>query len=290
MKLAIKSALDRSSLNLAVLAVAVALLAATGCSKQPTPTPAPAAPPEIAATTPATPTAPESVPAPAETPVADASTSKADATLENLTQLPAQDQLPSNSKWRPGKNYQPIVPAQPTNVPAGKVEVVEVFWYGCSHCFALDPFLQSWQTSSKPSFVEFVRVPVMWGPVHKAHARLFYTLEALGREKDLHTKVFDAVQKSGNGLIGNDDAATAAIQAKWAASQGISEDDFMRAYNSFGVNTALQRAEELTRRYNVLGVPLVVVNGKYSTDVAMAGGQPQLIDLINFLATSEKRR
>ena len=74
------------------------------------------------------------MPTPAETPVADASASKADATLENLTQLPAQDQLPSNSKWRPGKNYQPIVPAQPTNVPAGKVEVVEVFAYWCPHC------------------------------------------------------------------------------------------------------------------------------------------------------------
>lgn len=265
--------------------IAVALLLAAGCSKSPPPAPTPAAAP---VDSPA-PAAAASTPAPAETPVADASTSKADATLENLTQLPAQDQLPGG-KWQAGKNYQPIVPAQPTNAPAGKVEVVEVFWYGCSHCYALDPFLTNWEKTSKPSYVEFVRIPVTWGPVHKAHARLFYTLEALGREKDLHSKVFDAIQKGGNGLLGNDDAATAAIQAKWAASQGINEDEFMRTYNSFGVNSAMQRAEQLTRRYNVLGVPLMIVNGKYSTDVAMAGGQTQLISLLNDLAASEKRR
>lgn len=275
-----------------LLASGILTLLVASCSKVPAPTPAPAANPAPAATADsAAPGAAAAVPAPApaDTPVADASTSKADATLENLTQVPAQDQLPAG-KWQPGKSYQPIVPAQPTNVSAGKVEVVEVFWYGCSHCYALDPFLENWQKKAKPGFVEFTRVPVMWGPAHKSHARLFYTLEALGREKDLHTKVFDAIQKGGNGLLGSDDAATAAIQAKWAAAQGISEDDFMRTYNSFGVNSSLQRAEQLMRRYNVLGVPLMVVNGKYTTDVAMAGGQTQLMELLSDLATSEKRR
>lgn len=275
-------------LKFAPLALAAALLLAAGCSKEPAPAPvATPAPVDTSASTAAD--APAATPAPAETPVADAATSKADATLEALTQLPAQDQLPGG-KWQAGRNYQPIVPAQPTSAPAGKVEVVEVFWYGCSHCYALDPFLENWQKSSKPGFVEFVRVPVMWGPAHKAHARLYYTLEALGREKDLHTKVFDTIQKGGNGLLGNDDAATASIQAKWAAAQGINEDEFMRTYNSFGVNSSLQRAEQLMRRYNVLGVPLMVVNGKYNTDVAMAGGHTQLISLLNDLASSEKRR
>lgn len=268
--------------------LAVSLLA-VGCAKPQSPAPAAAQPPAPAAapTTEAAPaTAAATTPAPA---VVDADTSKADATLENLTQLPAQDQLPGG-RWQAGKNYQPIVPAQPTSVSAGKVEVVEVFWYGCSHCYALDPFLESWQKSSKPGFVEFVRVPVMWGAPHKAHARLFYTLQALGREQDLHTKVFDAIQKGGNSLLGNDDAGTAAAQAKWAVAQGISEVDFMRAYNSFGVNSSLQRAEQLTRRYRVEGVPLMVVNGKYTTDVAMAGGHTQLLQLLNDLAASEKRR
>ena len=267
--------------SLAPLALSALLLAA--CAKTPPPSPPAATPPPPAPVAEAAP-APEAAPA-----VADPETSKADATLENLTQLPAQDRLPGG-KWQPGKNYQPVVPAQPTNAPAGKVEVVEVFWYGCSHCYALDPFLESWRKSNKPGFVEFTRVPVMWSPQHKAHARLFYTLEALGREADLHSKVFDTIQKTSNPLVGADDAATAKMQAKWAASQGVDEGEFTRAYNSFGVNAAMQRAEQLMRRYRVEGVPLLVVNGKYTTDVGMAGGQTQLLELLTDLANSEKRR
>ncbi len=93
-------------------------------------------------------------------------------------------------------NYDPLVPAQPTNVSAGKVEVVEVFWLGCPHCYALEPFIQSW-VKSKPAYIEFVRVPVMWGPVHRAHARFFYTLQALNRT-DLFEKAFDTIQQQHN--------------------------------------------------------------------------------------------
>jgi protein dithiol oxidoreductase (disulfide-forming) len=213
---------------------------------------------------------------------------RSEATLERLTQLPAQDQLPGG-KWQVGRNYNAIVPAQPTNVAPGKVEVVEVFWYGCSHCYALDPYLESWN-KNKAAYVEFVRVPVMWGPGHKAHARLFYTLQALGREADLHTKIFDTIQRGGNMLAANDEKQSFNMQLAWAKANGISEADFTREYNGFFVTTALQRAEQLTRRYRVEGVPLMIVNGKYSADVGSAGGQSQLIALLNDLAASEKRR
>src|SRR6266852_5061427 len=66
------------------------------------------------------------------------------------------------------------------SISPGKVEVVEVFWLGCPHCYALEPFIQTW-LKTKPAYIDFVRVPVMWGPVHRAHARLFYTLQALNR-------------------------------------------------------------------------------------------------------------
>jgi len=78
-------------------------------------------------------------------------------------------------------NYVPLLPAQPTSVAPGKVEVMEVFWLACPHCYALEPFIKNW-LKTKPAYVEFVRVPVMWGPVHRAHARLYYTLDALGRQ------------------------------------------------------------------------------------------------------------
>ena len=76
----------------------------------------------------------------------------------------------------------------------GKVQVNEVFWYGCGHCYALDPALENWKTS-KPDYIEFVRTPVMWGPVHRQHAKIFYTLQALNRA-DLHAVVFDAIVSS----------------------------------------------------------------------------------------------
>jgi thiol:disulfide interchange protein DsbA len=185
-------------------------------------------------------------------------------------------------------NYRPIVPAQPTTVGAGKVEVVEVFWYGCGHCYALEPYVQSW-LKNKPENIQFARVPVMWGPGHRAHARLFYTLQALGRS-DLDQKVFDTIHNQRNMLLANDENATRKLQLDFAKANGISEADFNKAFDSFTVNSNLQRAEQLTERYQVGGVPYVVVAGKYATDVGMAGGQSALLQLINDLAASERRR
>jgi thiol:disulfide interchange protein DsbA len=215
-------------------------------------------------------------------------TDRGDATLERMAALPENAQLPGG-RWKSGVNYRPIVPAQTTSAEAGQVEVLEIFWYGCSHCYALDPFLESWK-KNKAAYIKFVRVPVMWGPAHRAHARLYYTLEALGKLDALHTKVFEEIQQRGNMLIAADDAQSLKLQLAFAKANGISEADYTREYNGFSVNTKLQRAEDLTRRYRVEGVPVVIVNGKYQTDVGMAGGHSELLGLINDLAASDKRR
>ncbi len=270
--------------------LATGLLAA--CTQNPTPESSTSAAPPPAAEAPAP--APAAMPAAVEpAPVAAAVTgedapTKSETALERLSDLPAQDKLPAG-QWKPGVNYKPLVPAQPTSVTSGKVEIVEEFWYGCGHCYALDPFLESWK-KNKPAYVEFVRVPVMWGAVHKAHAKLFYTIQSLGRENDLHAKIFDAIHRGGNSLVANDEEATYKVQAAFAKENGISEADFKKAYDSFGVATALQRAMQLTRNYQVEGVPLMVVNGKYITDVGMAGGHSNLLALLNSLAAAEKRR
>lgn len=211
---------------------------------------------------------------------------QSDASLERLAQLPPSQQLPGG-RWKAGVHYTPIVPALPTNVPAGKVEVAEFFWYGCSHCYALEPFLQSWN-KNKPEYVQFVRIPIMWGPVHRAHARLFYTLQALGRE-DLHQKVFDTIHQNRDMLVANDEQKTEEMHVAFATKNGIGADEFRKAYKSFSVNSNLSRAEELTKRYRVEGVPLLIVNGKYSTDVGKAGNHGNLLALLNDLAASEKR-
>src|ERR1700730_2305931 len=166
---------------------------------------------------------------------------RSDVSREHLAALPADAQLPSG-KWKPGVNYDPLVPAQPTNVSPGKVEVVEVFWLGCPHCYALEPFVQAW-LKNKPDYIEFVRVPVMWGPAHRANARLFYTLQALNRP-DLFEKAFDSIQQKHEPLIAQSDDETLKLQEAFAKDNGITADDFSKAYNSFTVNSNLQRAEQ----------------------------------------------
>lgn len=271
---------------LVVTALALAVLA--GCSK-PATAPAPAEQPPAA--TSAAPTVPAS-----ETPPADAAANAAKATappeeskLEKASPLPAAGQLPSG-KWVAGVNYRPLVPAQPTDAPPGKVEVVEVFWYGCPHCYALDPYIESWR-KSKPAWIEFHRVPVTWQPVHQSHARLFYTFEALGKEDAVHNAVFAEMHDKKNYMyMQGDEKETLASQAAFAKAHGISESDFTAAWNSFTVQTDMQKADELVRRYHVDGVPLLVVNGKYVTDVNMAGSPDKVMKIVDDLATSEKPR
>lgn len=277
------------------VAVVLSLISIAACGRETPPSAAPAAP-QTEASAPARPTTAAS--ASAQTSESEQATASqetidaepephGDAALERLAAMPANQQLPGG-KWKAGTNYVPLVPAQPTNVAPGKVEVVEVFWYACPHCNHLEPFIQSW-LKNKPEYVQFVRVPVMWGPVHRAHAKLFYMLRALKRE-DLDQKVFDTIHKEGNMLVSNDEQVTRKMQLDFLKANGVSVEDFNKAWDSFTVSTGLQRAEQLTERYKVQGVPLIVINGKYTTDPGMAGGPGQLLQLINDLAASEKQR
>lgn len=212
-----------------------------------------------------------------------------DTALDRTAALPASATLPAG-KWTAGTNYRPVMPAQPTDVAPGKVEVIELFWYACPHCYALDPYLESWR-KSKAAYIEFRRVPVTWGDVHRAHARLFYTLQALGKEEALHAAVFSEMHDKKNYMFAQgDERETIAAQAAFAKAHGISEADFMNAYNSFSVQTNIQKADDLVRRYKVEGVPLMAINGKYLTDVNMGGSPANVISIVNDLAASEKRR
>ncbi|MEO8018115.1 MAG: thiol:disulfide interchange protein DsbA/DsbL [Pseudomonadota bacterium] len=194
----------------------------------------------------------------------------------------------SLDKWRAGTNYQMLREPQPTTVGSGKIEVSEVFWYGCGHCYALDPELEEWN-AGKAAYVEFVRVPVIWGQVQRQHAKLYYTLQALHRP-ELHGRVFDAIHKQGLALAAHDDLEARAMQLAFLVTQGVSEKDFNAAYDSMTVATNMLRAENLTKKYAVANVPTLIVNGKYSTSVGEAGGPAQLFSLLNDLAASEKNR
>ncbi len=193
--------------------------------------------------------------------------------------------------WQEGVNYTRLVPGQPTDVPAGQVEVLEFFWYACPHCYALEPMVETWK-KSKPSFITFVPVPVTWSDGHRALARLFYTLESLGKLDQLHAEVFKEIQVNNDALVATDpanEAQTERMQTAFAVKQGISESAFKAAYHSMGVEARLQRADELVQRYRIDGVPTFVINGKYLADVRSAGGPERLLTLVSDLAAQEHK-
>ena len=196
--------------------------------------------------------------------------------------------LPTSTRWKAGVNYDVISPAQPTSAPPDKVQVMEFFWLACPHCYALEPYLLAWR-KSKPDYVQFVRVPVMWGPVQQAHAKLFYTLEALRRD-DLVETAFDTIHRletqtgTESIMVGGSQADTMKVQQAFAARNGIDAAAFDSAYNSFDVRTELQQAEVITQTYEIDSVPTIIVDGRYRTNPEKAGGEKQLIVLTDFLA------
>jgi protein dithiol oxidoreductase (disulfide-forming) len=187
---------------------------------------------------------------------------------------------PTSARFKEGAHYRKIVPAQPTNVAPGKVEVAEVFWYGCAHCFSLDPALESWRGKA-PSYIEFVRIPAMWNDTTRMHARVFYTAELLGKLDELHSLIFREIHVNGN-TLNTVDKITAFFD-----QHGVGEDEFQKAFSSFAVESKLQRADFLNRRYRVQSVPLMIVNGKYSTALSDAGNEANLFALLNELAAHE---
>ncbi|MDP9011049.1 MAG: thiol:disulfide interchange protein DsbA/DsbL [Pseudomonadota bacterium] len=197
----------------------------------------------------------------------------------------------ASTQWQEGVNYTRLVPAQPTSVPAGQVEVLEFFWYACPHCYAIDPLVESWK-KSKPGFVTFSRVPVMWSEGHRSTARLYYTLESMGKLEQLHGEVFKEIHVNGDPLIAtdpNDVAGAERIQTAFVKKFGIAEDAFKKSYHSFAVETALQRGDQLVLRYRVEGVPTFVINGKYVADVRSAGSPERLLALVDELAAQEHK-
>jgi thiol:disulfide interchange protein DsbA len=286
--------------KLAALLWTLVLLAACG-KQEPAPSAsAPAAAPP-AAEQPAAPAAEGGAAAPTDQAAADQAATAPTETVSEMDDGPAateQQQTasttqpslklggpaggpPTSSKFKEGTNYQKIVPAQPTNAPPGKVEVTEVFWYGCGHCFALDPAIESWRAKGKAPYVEFNRVPAMWNEGTRMHARIYYTAEVLGKLEELHSLIFREVNVSGNQLNSVDKIAA------FFQQHGVSKEKFTETFSSFAVESKLQRADFLNKRYRIQSVPTVIVNGKYSTDIGAAGGESQLFSLIDELSAHE---
>jgi thiol:disulfide interchange protein DsbA len=182
-----------------------------------------------------------------------------------------------------------MVPTQPTVGGSDKVEVAEIFWYGCNHCYDFEAFINRWR-DSMPANARLVRIPATWNPLVKLHAQLYYTEEVLTNNGKLadpdrfRTAVFAEYHRRGNRMASID-----AIQ-KIFETHGVSADDFNSTWNSFEVSQKLRVADDLQRRYSITGVPAVVVNGKYRSGAAEAGGYPRLLELVDELIVKESIR
>lgn len=169
-------------------------------------------------------------------------------------------------------------------VPAGsdgKVEVVEMFWYGCPHCYEFEPLLEDW-LENKPENVEFVRIPAIFNnPRWKLHAQAYYTAEVLGILEKFHKPFFNALHR--DRLRMNDKASV----AQFFERMDVDAKTFEETFESFAVQTKVRRAADLTRRYGITGVPAMIVNGKYRSDGTKARSYERLLDIVESLVKQE---
>lgn len=195
--------------------------------------------------------------------------------------LAQSDGAITSERFELGRHFDRLSPTQPTSSGPDQIEVCEVFWYGCPHCYTFDPYLESWKEDLDPD-VSFVRIPAVWNPLLQLHARAYYTAEVLGIIEEIHTPIFREIHVNGNPLN------TEQLLQEFFGQYGVSEEEFTGAFNSFAVHTRLQRADELSRRYRISSVPTVIVNGKYSASAQSAGDFPMLMELIDELVVSER--
>jgi protein dithiol oxidoreductase (disulfide-forming) len=178
-----------------------------------------------------------------------------------------------------GVDYQPVDKRASVEAPAGKIEVVEFFWYNCPHCSAFEPAFEAWSKHvAKDVMVR--RVPVAFRDDFAPQQRLYYALEAMGLVDKLHAKVFVAIHTERKNLTRVD-----AI-ADWVAQQGVDKAKFMEQYNSFSVATQATRATQLQNAYQIAGVPALGVAGRYWTDGDMAKGMERALQVVDFLVAA----
>ncbi|MDP5838544.1 thiol:disulfide interchange protein DsbA [Pseudomonas aeruginosa] len=179
-----------------------------------------------------------------------------------------------------GKEYVELSSPVPVSQP-GKIEVVELFWYGCPHCYAFEPTIVPW-SEKLPADVHFVRLPALFGGIWNVHGQMFLTLESMGVEHDVHNAVFEAIHKEHKKL------ATPEEMADFLAGKGVDKKKFLSTYNSFAIKGQMEKAKKLAMAYQVTGVPTMVINGKYRFDIGSAGGPEETLKLADYLIEKER--
>ena len=201
-----------------------------------------------------------------------------DRRRRTLAALIALAPLAARAQPRPpmaGVDYSEVRPAQPVEVP-GKIEVVEFFWYGCPHCYSLEPLLEKW-AARLPADVNFRRVPAVLNEGWAKEAAVFYSFEALGVLARLHRPVFDAIH------VDHVDARDPKVLDEWLTKHDVDAKRFEEAYKSFGVQAKVRRAMQVTASYRVDGTPEFAVAGLYTVSAEQARSQDRLLGVVDYL-------
>ena len=185
------------------------------------------------------------------------------------------------AEFEEGFDYQRITPARPTQT-GERIELVELFWYRCPHCYRFDPVLERW-LASKSEHVQFLRIPAIARSDWAFLARAYYTAESLDMVEQIHRPLFDAIHKEKREFRNRQ-----SMQA-FFGEHGISPDQYKRAWGSDVVLDKVERAQQLARQYEISDVPTMIVNGKYRTSAVMAGGNRRLLEVVDYLVDKEER-
>lgn len=196
--------------------------------------------------------------------------------------------LGASSSWaqgaapKEGKDYIKLGKPASVSAPAGKVEVVEFFWYSCPHCNAFESQFEAW-AKSQPADVVVRRVPVAFNASFVPQQKLYYALEGMNLLPQLHAKVFRTIHVDRN-LLKTDDAIF-----DWVGKQGVDLAKFKEVYNSFTVANQARKAAQLQNEYDVEGVPAMGVAGRYYTDGTKAGNMENVLRVVNALVASSRK-
>ncbi len=191
---------------------------------------------------------------------------------------------PANTQFVEGKHYIDIFPEMNTNTAAGQIEVLELFWLGCPHCYSLEPTIKQF-LKNKPADVDFHQVPAVLNPQWSFHAKAFYTAQILDpkNEKHLLDKLFKEIHEKNNNLNSPESLK------KFFTDQGYTATQFNNTFNSMALNAAMSNARTVSGGSQATSVPTIIINGKYRTSPYMAGGEENLMKVMKMLIQKERK-
>ena len=186
----------------------------------------------------------------------------------------------TGEQFREGVHYELV--DNPTTVrDPSKIEVAEVFWFGCNHCYALEPYIARWKKDMS-SDVAFLKSPATWNEMLKTHANIYYTAKALGIEQQFVPAAFNTIQNEGRMLTGGTELEY------YFKGFDIERDKYKAVSTSFGVRNAVDQADKKMKQWQVTGVPSLIVNGKYRVSASRSVRTDQLFDVVDFLIEKER--